>query len=297
MTVPETAVFRRPTLEALADGASRSSDQIDDRVQQLLGLSDEDRSEMPLRGPATIFTNRVAWALVYLQDRELIVKVAAGPNTYRITEFGHQALADNLDMDAISPRRAAHEEIRPSGQETEDGAIPATQTADQLGAPEAPRPFGARPFDPDRPPQRSDYNWAELDPEATHQLVEKARQRHHGILVALEGWLRVLGWASIEEVPGSVDLLATSPGGRRWLFEAKTISQGNELSQTRSGLAQLLEYRVALGDDSDGLCLVVDRPITAARAGLMAQLEVAVLEVVESELEPKNEAWEDRRDS
>jgi hypothetical protein len=49
------------------------------------------------------------------------------------------------------------------------------------------------------------------------------------------------------------------------LFEAKTVSRSSELSQTRSGLSQLLEYRFFYGDPTDRLCLVTDAPISDRR--------------------------------
>jgi len=61
------------------------------------------------------------------------------------------------------------------------------------------------------------------------------------------------------------------------IFEAKTVSDSNETSQTRGGLAQLLEYRVEYGKPDDLLCLVVDREISLRRARLLDAFEVAVL--------------------
>jgi hypothetical protein len=61
------------------------------------------------------------------------------------------------------------------------------------------------------------------------------------------------------------------------IFEAKTIAPSNELSQTRTGFAQLHEYRMEYGTVSDDLCLVVDRPLSVRRQKLLDSLGVAVL--------------------
>jgi restriction endonuclease Mrr len=46
MSVPERDEFRRPTLEALADGSAVDAERVRARVQEILGLSDEDRNEL-----------------------------------------------------------------------------------------------------------------------------------------------------------------------------------------------------------------------------------------------------------
>jgi hypothetical protein len=61
------------------------------------------------------------------------------------------------------------------------------------------------------------------------------------------------------------------------IIEAKTISATNELPQSRSGFAQLHEYRIEYGASGDDLCLVVDRPLSVRRQKLLDSLGVAVL--------------------
>jgi hypothetical protein len=293
--LPETDQFRRPTLEALAGGRPMHIERIRDRVQESLGVSNEDRAELPPRSPTPVFTNYVAFALVYLQGRGFIEKTSSKPNTYKISESGERALADGLDLERISPRG----ERRPltSGGHPLGGEPPDTQNVEPgaqfTPSDEEPQPSPSRtrPFDPERPPEPSDFRWIDLDLEATHQLKEKARQSHHEILVALDRWLRAQGWVETGEIPGSIDLWAISPEDRRWIFEAKTIRDDNHLSQTRSALAQLLEYRLAHGSENDALCLASDRAIPAPRAALLGQLGVAVVVVGDSSVDPLNELW------
>jgi hypothetical protein len=61
------------------------------------------------------------------------------------------------------------------------------------------------------------------------------------------------------------------------IFEAKTITDRNELAQSRSGLSQLLQYRVEYGTTRDLLCLVVDAELSLRRTRLLDELGVAVL--------------------
>jgi hypothetical protein len=44
---------------------------------------------------------------------------------------------------------------------------------------------------------------------------------------------------------------ATRPGFGRVIFEAKTITETNEIDQCRVGLSLLLEYRFFYGDPED----------------------------------------------
>jgi hypothetical protein len=106
-------------------------------------------------------------------------------------------------------------------------------------------------------------------------LSEKANRKHHELLLRLERQLRDRGWTDIVEIPGATDLEA-SRGEVRALFEAKSISGTNELAQTRTALAQLLEYRYFYGDPADRLCVVTDRPINDRRVRFLNAAGIAV---------------------
>jgi hypothetical protein len=134
-----------------------------------------------------------------------------------------------------------------------------------------PRPFDrqARPAEAELEPDA-----AAADPAVTHALREKARQDHHDLVGDWCDFLEANGWKDIEEVPGAFDLRAAL-GGARVIFEMKTMSGANELGQCRSALAQLLEYRLTYGTDTDLLCVVTDAPISADRAAILDALGVA----------------------
>jgi len=58
------------------------------------------------------------------------------------------------------------------------------------------------------------------------------------------------------------------------LFEIKSTRPKSERSAVRSGLAQLLEYRLLLGSSKDKLCLVTNRPINTQRQRLLNSLDI-----------------------
>lgn len=134
-----------------------------------------------------------------------------------------------------------------------------------------PSAFKVRPFDPDRPPaSRKAAKPSDLDQQRV--LTEKADHAHQATLKSLGLWLRELGWYDLEEIDRATDLVATQPtkmAAKRVLFEVKSITMKNERSRVRGGLAQLLEYRLFLGEPSDGLCLVTNGPISDHRLQLL----------------------------
>ena len=118
---------------------------------------------------------------------------------------------------------------------------------------------------------------ARTTPEETVALLEKATREHHRVLCALASHLTAEGWTEIEEIPAAIDLLARNPvNGERVIFEVKTVTGDNEVTQTRCALSQLLEYRHYWGDNSDGLCLVTDWPISDRRASFLQICSIGI---------------------
>jgi hypothetical protein len=132
-----------------------------------------------------------------------------------------------------------------------------------------------RQFDASRPPSSYSAGAETANAEEKAALSEKANRKHHELLLRLERQLRDRGWTDIVEIPGATDLEA-SRGEVRALFEAKSISGTNELAQTRTALAQLLEYRYFYGDAADRLCVVTDRPINDRRVRFLNAAGIAV---------------------
>jgi hypothetical protein len=132
-----------------------------------------------------------------------------------------------------------------------------------------------RRFDPTRAPTQYTTPVQNATPEETAARQEKANQAHHDLLVHLESDLSGDGWTNLDEIPSAIDLEGTKDN-RRVLFEAKTVNPRSELTQTRSALSQLLEYRFFYGEPSDRLCLVTDGPISDRRIRFLEHHEVAV---------------------
>jgi len=104
-----------------------------------------------------------------------------------------------------------------------------------------------RAFDESKKPARPRPGQRSISPEQWVQMIEKATAGHHQILCKLKRELDALGWTDIEEIPSAIDLRARR-GQKRVIFEAKTISPGQECPQMRCALSQLLEYRFFYGE-------------------------------------------------
>ena len=95
------------------------------------------------------------------------------------------------------------------------------------------------------------------DPELTRIRRQKSNLTHKLILQRLEEYLESKGCDPVEN--DHIDLFAEISGSDKFLFEVKSTSDSNLLSQTRKGVSQLYEYRYRyqneLGYDVK-LCLV-----------------------------------------
>jgi restriction system protein len=80
-----------PVLRILADGSERAPAMIREAAAQLFKLSEAELAELLPSGRQTIFTNRVAWALSYLKQAELVESPRRG--SYKITDRGRTAVA------------------------------------------------------------------------------------------------------------------------------------------------------------------------------------------------------------
>jgi restriction system protein len=106
MTIPDVQSLMLPVLSAISAGAESSAD-LRRQIAAELQLTEGDLREMLSGGVQTLFTNRVSWAIVSLQNSSLIEKV--GPKRYRATAAGLQLLREHPDKikfrsSARSPR-------------------------------------------------------------------------------------------------------------------------------------------------------------------------------------------------
>ena len=67
MPVPDYQSLMLPALEALSGGVEVPLSKVRERVAAAEGLTAEDMRELFSRSHQTIFTNRVSWAVIYMQ--------------------------------------------------------------------------------------------------------------------------------------------------------------------------------------------------------------------------------------
>jgi hypothetical protein len=173
-------------------------------------------------------------------------------------------------------RRVYQFRLRLAGGEKGRQTVRSKTARDAESTPRSRSSFKARPFDPNRTPSQRRRSAPE-DPESRRVAQEQADQNHQATLRVFGLWLKELGWTGLEEIDGGIDLMGKRPGGsghRRVLFEIKSARPRSERGAVRSGLAQLLEYRLFLGSSKDKLCLVTNRPIHTQRQRLLNSLDI-----------------------
>jgi len=79
-----------PVLKAIGDGHEHSNREIADTIAQEHHLSEEDMQQMLPSGQATVLTNRLAWAKVYLKKAGLLESPSRGK--HQITAQGKSIL-------------------------------------------------------------------------------------------------------------------------------------------------------------------------------------------------------------
>ena len=129
MAVPDFQSLMRPLLEVLSDEGDHSIKAIRDDLATLLSLDQSDREELIPSGRVTLFQNRVGWAATYLYRAGLIQRPKRA--VYRITERGHQVLADHskrVDLRVLS-QFEEFEEFRQTRREQPES--PATTVDEQ----------------------------------------------------------------------------------------------------------------------------------------------------------------------
>jgi restriction system protein len=120
MPVPDVQSFMLPVLSIISEGETDSED-LRRRIANEFHLTDADLREMLSGGVQSVFTNRVSWAIVSLQNSGLIEKV--GRKRYRATSAGLQLLSEDPERikfrASARPIRAVDRQPRSS----EDGPL------------------------------------------------------------------------------------------------------------------------------------------------------------------------------
>lgn len=91
MPIPPFQTLLRPTLELLADKAVWRLRELEEKLAQRLGVTNEEREILLPSGAMPMFYNRVGWAKWHLDKAKLVETVNRG--SYRITDRGLSVLA------------------------------------------------------------------------------------------------------------------------------------------------------------------------------------------------------------
>lgn len=94
MPIPDYQSLFQPVLRVTSDGKEHATADIRERVAADLQLTPEDLAQKLPSGKQPIFTNRVAWATVYLSKALALDRVKRG--VFKITKRGRELLALNL---------------------------------------------------------------------------------------------------------------------------------------------------------------------------------------------------------
>ncbi len=89
--IPDYQTLMRPVLEAASQGEMQVSD-CSDKIADLFGLSDQERSALLPSGRQAILNNRIHWAKFYLKEAGLVHFTKRG--RFKITPRGLEVLSD-----------------------------------------------------------------------------------------------------------------------------------------------------------------------------------------------------------
>ena len=102
MPVPDFQALMLPALEALSDGDETSVSAIRNRVAESEKLTLEDVRELYPNSRQPVFTNRISWAVIFMERAGLVERVRRA--VYRLTEEGKRLLAQSpaqVDLDVL----------------------------------------------------------------------------------------------------------------------------------------------------------------------------------------------------
>lgn len=91
MAIPDFQSVMLPLLDLAGDGQVWLTHDARDRLADQFGLTDEEREQLLPSGTQRTFANRVAWAISYLKQAQLVA--SAGRSQFQITDRGRAALA------------------------------------------------------------------------------------------------------------------------------------------------------------------------------------------------------------
>lgn len=93
MAIPDYQSIMLPLLKHLSDGKTKSSSETFEQLADEFNLGEDEKKELLPSGQQPVFSNRIAWAKVYLKKAGLIVSPKRG--YYKITDLGRNVLKKN----------------------------------------------------------------------------------------------------------------------------------------------------------------------------------------------------------
>jgi restriction system protein len=92
MPIPDFQSIMLPLLRLAGDGKAWLVQDARDRLADEFRLTDDEREQLLPSGTQRTFANRVAWAVSYLKQAQLVA--SAGRSQFQITDRGRTALAN-----------------------------------------------------------------------------------------------------------------------------------------------------------------------------------------------------------
>ena len=131
MAVPDFQSLMLPSLQALAGGAETPIADVRARVAEREDLSTEDLREMVPSGRQTVFTNRVSWAVIYMERAGLVERVRRA--VYRLTDEGERLMRKDptrIDMNVLReyPKYVAWRRVSTPREESKSKTKPTDST-------------------------------------------------------------------------------------------------------------------------------------------------------------------------
>ncbi len=93
MAIPDYQTIMLPLLKFASDGKEHSVEEAREKMASVFGLTDEDRKALLPSGRQTVFSNRVAWAKVYLHHAGTLSSSRRG--YFQISDRGREILREN----------------------------------------------------------------------------------------------------------------------------------------------------------------------------------------------------------
>ena len=129
MPIPDFQSLMLPTLKALSGNPETKISDVRKRVADAEGLSSEQLQELLPSGRQTVFTNRVSWAMIYMEHAGLVTRVRRG--VYRLTNLGDDLLErapSRIDLNVLRKYPAFVEwKAQDSKPPETEGTPPSTQ--------------------------------------------------------------------------------------------------------------------------------------------------------------------------